>query len=334
MSGDAQFDLHPDAESLNAFAEHALVGDERERMVAHLAACGRCRDVVFLAQEGNVEPALVAAPAPRPVEREAWFKSRRLFWVPVGALAAGITVAYVLHVRRAEPGVQTARVVNEVAPPAASAPQPAPAFAAKRSEESVAAEKKAAPALTQHRQVVATAEAAAPPPSGNLPVSAKENELQTNADIAAELKTAPERADAERAQDRMVGAAGRPMLQAEAASAPMQMKAANSRTGASQAVYQAKQLSGLPSGLVAVSTVIAEHKVLAVDEAGSVFLSADAGVHWESIGPQWSGRAVAVRSQAEVKPSADGGAPENTFELVNEEGQVWTSPDGRSWKAK
>ena len=134
MSGDAQFDLHPDAESLNAFAEQALAGDERERMVAHLAACGRCRDVVFLAQEGNVEPALVAAPAPRLVERGAWFKSRRLLWVPVGALAAGITVAYVLHVRRAEPTVQTARVVNEVAP-AVSAPQPAPAFPAKRSDE-------------------------------------------------------------------------------------------------------------------------------------------------------------------------------------------------------
>jgi hypothetical protein len=333
MSGDAQFDLHPDAESLNAFAEQALAGDERERMVAHLAACGRCRDVVFLAQEGNVEPALVAAPAPRLAEREAWFKSRRLLWVPVGALAAGITLAYVLHVRRAEPTVQTARVVNEVAP-AVSAPLPAPAFAAKRSEESAVAEKKAAPALTRQRQVVATAEAAAPPRSGNLPVSAKENELQINADIAAELKMAPERADTEGAQDRMVGAAGRPMVQAEAASAPMQMKAANSRTGASQAVYQAKQLSGLPSGLVMVSTVIAEHKVLAVDKAGSVFLSADAGVHWESIGRQWSGRAVAVRSQAEVKPSADRGAPENTFELVNEEGQVWTSPDGRSWKAK
>jgi CelD/BcsL family acetyltransferase involved in cellulose biosynthesis len=124
------------------------------------------------------------------------------------------------------------------------------------------------------------------------------------------------------------------MMQTEAASAPMQMKAANPRVGVSQAVYLAKQLSGLPSGLAAVSTVIVEHKVLAVDKAGSVFLSTDAGVHWEGIGRQWSGRAVAVRSQTEVKPSADGGTPQNSFELVNEEGQVWTSLDGRSWELK
>ena len=332
MSGDAQFDLHPDAESLNAFAEQALAADERERMVAHLAVCGRCREVVFLAQEGIVEPALVAAPA-RLVEPGTWFRSRRLLWVPVGALAAGITVAYVLHVRHSGPAIQTAQMVNEAAP-AVGAPQPTPTVGAMRSAESAEAKKKAAPAFTQKRQVVATDESATPPPSGNLPVAAEENGLQTNAAIAAELKTAPERAEAVGAQDQMAGTARRPMVQAEAASAPIQMKAANPRMGVSQAVYLAKQLSGLPSGLAAVSTVFVEHKVLAVDNSGSVFLSTDAGVHWESIGRQWSGRAVAVRSQAEVKPPTDGGTSQNSFELVNGEGQVWTSPDGRSWKAK
>jgi hypothetical protein len=40
---------HPDADLLTAFAEQAVAGEERERMLRHLALCGDCRDIVALA---------------------------------------------------------------------------------------------------------------------------------------------------------------------------------------------------------------------------------------------------------------------------------------------
>jgi photosystem II stability/assembly factor-like uncharacterized protein len=91
----------------------------------------------------------------------------------------------------------------------------------------------------------------------------------------------------------------------------------------------------LPSGLPAASTAKAQGSTLAVDGTGSVFLSEDSGRHWESVAQQWSGRAVAIRVEPVV------GANENAepsaaaiFEIVNDQGQVWLSTDGRNWKAK
>ena len=51
MTPTPQLELHPDADSLNAFVEQALAGSEREQVQAHLAACSRCRQVIYLAQE-------------------------------------------------------------------------------------------------------------------------------------------------------------------------------------------------------------------------------------------------------------------------------------------
>jgi hypothetical protein len=101
------------------------------------------------------------------------------------------------------------------------------------------------------------------------------------------------------------------------------------------AVYKAK-VAGLPSGLAAVSTAVAQQSVLAVDKAGSVFLSEDSGIHWESVARQWNGRAVAVRTLVAAREGASGGSgsPETGFELVNDQGQVWASTDGKTWKIK
>ncbi len=135
----------------------------------------------------------------------------------------------------------------------------------------------------------------------------------------------------ERAQDQ-AAVSYAPVVRAEMTPAPMTKSAAVAQKAeGSLAMYLAKPV-GLPSGLAVVSTATAQHNVLAVDKAGNLFLSTDAGLHWDSIGRQWSGRAVAVRVQADG--NAIGGATQNTFELVNDLGQVWVSSDGRSWKAK
>jgi hypothetical protein len=86
--------------------------------------------------------------------------------------------------------------------------------------------------------------------------------------------------------------------------------------------------SSLPSGLGAVSTATAQHRTISIDLAGTLFLSDDAGKHWEPVVQQWTGRAVEVRAK-----SALSSPPAALFEIVNDRGQVWASADGRTWKA-
>jgi hypothetical protein len=87
--------------------------------------------------------------------------------------------------------------------------------------------------------------------------------------------------------------------------------------------------TGLPSGLAAVSTAMAQQHALAIDQAGTLYLSEDAGSHWEPVARQWTGRAVAVR----FRPALNGNAAAK-FEISNDQGTVWVSADGRTWQAQ
>jgi hypothetical protein len=118
MNSNPQLDLHPDAESLNAFMEQALAEHERGQILAHLAGCGRCRQVVYLAQEAaaEMEPVVTAAALRSAARQKSWFRNWRFAWVPVGALAAIVGVSYVVHVRRVE-------VASEMAKATLSLPQ-------------------------------------------------------------------------------------------------------------------------------------------------------------------------------------------------------------------
>lgn len=129
--------MHPDADTLTAFAEQLLAADERQQVLAHVAVCNRCREVIFLAQQAATGEPLTASatlntPAKKP--RAWWWGGLRWAWVPVGALAALIGVATVLHLRRVETQNQMARnsapgsVLPQVAPPpAAQSVPPKPA---------------------------------------------------------------------------------------------------------------------------------------------------------------------------------------------------------------
>ena len=100
------------------------------------------------------------------------------------------------------------------------------------------------------------------------------------------------------------------------------------------ALYKAKT-AGLPSGMIPVSSETTQGRTVAVDAAGGVFLSEDARGHWVSVAKQWSGRPVAVRLQAKAGSSAGvADADAGGFEIVNDQGRVWASMDGRIWKAK
>ena len=73
-------------------------------------------------------------------------------------------------------------------------------------------------------------------------------------------------------------------------------------------------------------------RMLAIDTAGALFLSMDAGNHWEHVTPQWTGRAVEVRRQ--MASSDMEAVPTKFFELLNDQSQIWLSTDGKTWIAK
>ena len=394
MNSNVQFDSHPDAESLNAFAEQALAERERGEILAHLAGCSRCRQVVYLAQEAAavMEPA-AAAPAARPAARhQSWFRSWWLVLTPAAALAAVLALAFFIHLRRQQMGPEMAKVVPQSAPqneagnsepveqpprvqvtPASEKTVPAPAAPARP----VPKKMKAAPPGMEPRQVAFSAPASMPSAAeADQPLLAAANEpavppgtsgsAHPSLDAVAESKSAAPVATLQEERMRAVAASqSRTMAEKEmspasakkaakrepaagvltAAAPPPQFDAnsASSRgynagelhgAGGAFAVYKAKQ-PALPSGLPAVSTVTARNRTLALDGSGSVFLSEDSESRWESVAKQWTGRAVAVRVQP--APGANDGATPATpaiFEIVNDQGQIWISTDGRIWKAK
>ena len=117
MKPTIQLGTHPDAESLTAFAEQLLSGAEREQILAHMATCGRCREVVFLTQQMMEPEKLASATEPqqsfRPTPR-GWFGEWRWAWVPAAALAGFVGFAVVQHQRRA--GVSQPEMAQNVSP--------------------------------------------------------------------------------------------------------------------------------------------------------------------------------------------------------------------------
>jgi Putative zinc-finger len=155
-----QSDLHPSAEMLNAFTEQSLGTREREQMTAHLAGCGRCREVVFLAHEAALEEESFAGTT-KPVRGESsgmsrgagWFSGWNLIWA--GGIAAACLVLGVVTLRLLRPAVapQTATVVTPKTAPVMQAkempPQPPP------SVPDVAAQSKPRPAPLRRREAKA-----------------------------------------------------------------------------------------------------------------------------------------------------------------------------------
>ena len=144
MNPASQFDLHPDAESLNGFIEHELPDAERVRVVDHLASCGRCREIVYLAQDAagsHALPELKKAASGKDVYAGSWFSFWRLGWAAAGACAAVLAIAVIVQVRR---GAQSEQVAKSAAvlPPLSGAVANSP-------QESAAPKEKAPAALAQ-----------------------------------------------------------------------------------------------------------------------------------------------------------------------------------------
>jgi hypothetical protein len=106
-------ELHPDADLLTAFAEHSLTSREQEQVLAHLAVCGQCRDVVALAGSPLVEP------VPEPARRRGIWEMPLFHWGAVAATVAVVVAAVSLGTHQSSKS-PTQALLKETLPPAAT----------------------------------------------------------------------------------------------------------------------------------------------------------------------------------------------------------------------
>src|SRR5689334_23108028 len=84
--------VHPDADTLTAYVEKSLSAAERQTVVAHLAVCEPCREVVVLSQRELPELATQTVLAPAPVSR--WQRLLR----PAFGLAASVAAMAIIAI--------------------------------------------------------------------------------------------------------------------------------------------------------------------------------------------------------------------------------------------
>jgi len=108
-----QHETHPDAETLSAFTEQALNVKDRGEVLAHLAVCSRCRQVVALARESA--GAEVAAARHVAVRPRVWWRSWGLALVPVAAVAATAVIAFYVHEQAVERTSEVAKLEQQQA---------------------------------------------------------------------------------------------------------------------------------------------------------------------------------------------------------------------------
>lgn len=155
MTPTLQSGMHPDADTLTAFAEQLLPLTEREQVLAHAAVCGRCREVIFLAQQAAAEePVMSAGRRDEPARAKhswGWWGGWRWAWVPVGALAVMIGVVTLLHFRRAETETQVARNTSPSEPLKQTPPGP-PSGSSQPERQEMNAPAKTRPQSARDRQ--------------------------------------------------------------------------------------------------------------------------------------------------------------------------------------
>jgi hypothetical protein len=327
MNPIAQSGLHPDADVLNAFVEHALPEAERVRVMAHMADCAHCREVVFLARAA-AEPQSAAAPVLKPAPRPGWLASAFARWrialIPAAALATvGATILWV----QLRPIATNKQMAMQTPPPPGAASQfeatsaPAPQSVQKQpaqSQDALVAPRTASARAASPAKPAAPrpAPAPVPPTQGLLSMSAatppapKAPAPQGNA--AAPIHLDP------RSAERARYAPPAPPLPAIMSSAPALPPTpaapavspdASQIASLSQAdtAASSQQMDGLtmmrlaghvklPSGLNTVSSAAAVNRMVALDAAGGLFLSQDGGARWTPVTQTWTGKAVEVRA--------------------------------------
>jgi hypothetical protein len=118
---------HPDADMLTALAEDSLLERERQQILAHLAACAECREILGTAAGAALdsEDDFVPLSLPRPAQLPPWR------WLPWGKIASCILVfclAVLFYQRKPEfpPSTEVATKEAVQLPSPALQQQPSP----------------------------------------------------------------------------------------------------------------------------------------------------------------------------------------------------------------
>jgi Photosynthesis system II assembly factor YCF48/Putative zinc-finger len=171
-NGGAQ--THPDADILTAYMERSLPPAESKTVVAHLAVCEPCREVVVLSQAVMAQPELQTVLAPAPAAR--W---RRLFTPVFGAAAAvaamAVIAVMVLQLPQKNPQQPSTGATSSSA---TNPPTPSPAQ-----------ETQQAKATPLGDQIAPESKAAAPTQQGDAQVTSTRTDLSASAkDTEARLE--------------------------------------------------------------------------------------------------------------------------------------------------
>ena len=179
MTATSHHEFHPDAESLSAFSEQALQERERAAVLAHLAVCRRCRQVVALAREAaDAGDATAAAPPRKTIAPNAWWKQWRLVWVPTAVVAAFAAASISVYIERADRHGPRIRIAEQNPTPSAT-PPPAPTPTEQAKIEPPATASPATP--PSHTAKHAHSTAAEPPPAPAPPVVAAQMPSESEA---------------------------------------------------------------------------------------------------------------------------------------------------------
>jgi hypothetical protein len=133
-----------------------------------------------------------------------------------------------------------------------------------------------------------------------------------------------------------------PVLQVGSASQSVMVtaEAATLNTSSAEVAARSTVVSLLPSKRVPVQTVQQGGRMLALDDAGTLFFSRNAGKHWKKVKPVWKS---AVAQLALATQANDSSVPANeqtlkasgkaapVFQITTAGGAVWLSSDGLHW---
>ncbi|HKW26581.1 MAG TPA: YCF48-related protein [Terriglobales bacterium] len=308
--------LHPTADLLTAFAEQVLAAEEREMLLAHLAACDNCRAVVWhaLPESEAAQHIVVSTPS------RGW--SWSLAWRWAGIAAGIVVIAGVAMLFRGGPGPAGERV--------ASAPRK-PAVNQKRDMQA-AFDKEAAPApVPQARLDARTAPAKA---AGGARLQAKDmkqkaepvsREAESGNEIAAERPLAKSANEVSSSTGAPAPAPAAPSANvAPAASAVLAAKTAPAST-AQAGVMVASNMSARAEG----KKKLAPPTRWMLSKQGDLLRSTDAGKNWQTV--PFAGD-VTFRAVAVLGPNVWVGGQGGVLYYSPDDGNQWqglaTSADG------
>ena len=299
---------HPDADLLTGFAERTLPRREYDGVMAHLATCAECREVVALAAPEVVAAQPVVAPAPG---KPKWLPWPVMRWGAVTAAVALVAVAVILESPKHQSTEQKMAELTRQREDKAFAPVPAGTLRAPAGKAEVAAEPQKAASDKSEAQPRRNAEVA----------KTKEEEKQADAVAVAQG------AEASKTRKRDEGAALDSLAAAHSANAPVAAPPPPTSGLKDQKVPATVEVAAQAAPAEASNENTVSTAKLARSEAkpASKKPSSTDYEYDTTNGYVTGGSAGALApAPAQVRPAA--------FRwTVTSDGRVQRSPDGRNW---